>query len=138
MDNPRTGNHPPVNVRYRAEAARLLGFIGSRETIPFLARLFSRDSESLVKTAAAEAIGKIGVDPEGLALKTFENAVSPPAPPGDEPALRAVAAATGALCRFSGPPLSEAGIRILMILSANDRYPLASGQAKKELKSLGR
>ena len=137
VDNPRTGNHPPVHIRYRTEAARLLAFLGSRETIPFLAELFTKDPEALVKAAAADSIGKIGVDPEGLALRAFENAVYPPYPLlTDEAALTAVAAATGALCRFSGPPLSDAGVRLLTLLSANDKPPAVSRQAQRELRSL--
>jgi outer membrane protein assembly factor BamB len=47
VENPRTGNHPLVQVRYRVEAARLLAYMGSRETIPFRADLFSRDPDGL-------------------------------------------------------------------------------------------
>jgi outer membrane protein assembly factor BamB len=121
---------------YRTEALRLLAYIGSRETIPFLASLFSRDSDFLIKAASASAIGKIGVDPEGLALTAFENAILPPFRLLDEEALTAVAEATGALCRFSGPPLSEAGIRILMILSGYESLPSTRSQAQKEIQSL--
>jgi len=121
---------------YRTEALRLLAYIGSRETIPFLANLFSRDSDFLVKAAAAAAIGKIGVDPEGLALTAFENAILPPFRLLDEEALTAVAEATGALCRFSGPPLSDAGIRILMILSSYETLPSTRNQAQREIQSL--
>ena len=135
--NPRTGNHPPVQARFRVEAARLLAYIGSRETIPFLADLFNRDPEVLVKAAAAEAIGKIGVDPEGIALKAFEDAVYPPSPTlSDETALSAVVGATGALCRFSGPPLSYAGIHLLTILSGADKPPMVRSRAQREIKSL--
>ena len=138
LANPRTGNHPPVHTRYRMEAARLLAFIGSRETIPFLADLFTRDPDVLVKAAAAEAIGKIGVDPEGLALRAFEIAVYPPSPfLTDETALTVLAAATGALCRFSGPPLSDPGIRLLTLLSGADRPPPTRRQAERELRTLG-
>jgi len=121
---------------YRTEAARLLAYIGSRETIPFLANLFSRESDLLVKAAAAAAIGKIGVDPEGLALTAFENAILPPFRLLDEEALTAVAEATGALCRFSGPPLSDAGIKLLMILSGYETLPSTRNQAQKEIRSL--
>jgi len=121
---------------YRTEALRLLAYIGSRETIPFLANLFSRDSDFLLKAAAASAIGKIGVDPEGLALTAFENAILPPFRLLDEEALTAVAEATGALCRFSGPPLSDAGIRILMILSSYETLPSTRNQAQREIQSL--
>jgi outer membrane protein assembly factor BamB len=137
-ENPRSGLRPPVFVQYRAEALRLLAYIGSRETAPFLADLFTRDSDTLIKAAAAEALGKIGVDPEGLALRAFSDAVFPPAPLRDEHALTSVAAATGAICRFSGPPLSDAGVRILTSLAGPERPSAARTQAERELKTLRR
>jgi outer membrane protein assembly factor BamB len=136
--NPRrdTRLHPPVQVNFRAEALRLLGILGSRETIPFLAQLYTQDRESLVKAAAAEAIGRIGVDPEGLALRAFSALIFPPTPYRDDRVLTATAAAAGALCRFSGPPLSEAGIRLLAALGGDDRPGLVRAQARRELDSL--
>jgi len=124
------------DLRHRIEAARLLAFIGSRETIPFLTDLFNRDPEPLVRAAAAEAIGRIGVDPEGIALRAFENAVAPPSPMRNEAVLTAIAGATGALCRFSGPPLSTAGIRLLVSIAASYDVPLAQRQARLEIRSL--
>ncbi|MDR1566785.1 MAG: PQQ-like beta-propeller repeat protein [Treponema sp.] len=138
LKSPGSELQPPVFVRYRVEAVRLLAYIGSRETVPFLAELFTLDNDALVKAAAAEALGKIGVDPEGLALQAFSNAVFPPGPLRDEHALTSVAAATGAICRFSGPPLSDAGVRILTSLAAPDRPPQVRNQAERELKTLRR
>jgi outer membrane protein assembly factor BamB len=132
-----TASSRQAYLQYRTEALRLLAYIGSRETIPFLANLFSRDSDFHVKAAAAAAIGKIGVDPEGLALRAFENAILPPSRLLDEETLTAVAEATGALCRFSGPPLSEVGIRLLVILSGYEMYPSTRNQAQWEIRSLG-
>jgi outer membrane protein assembly factor BamB len=134
--NPRPGFQSPVIVQYKLRAIRLLALMGSRETVPFLANLFTRDSDPLVKAAAAEAIGTIGTDPEGIALQAFTNAIFPLAPLRDEQALSAVAAATGAICRFSGPPLSEAGVRILAALSTPDRPPIVRNTAERELRSL--
>ena len=136
VSNPNAGNHLLVHSHHRLEAARLLAYVGSRETIPFLADLFSRDPDTLVKAAAAEAIGKIGVDPEGYALRAFESAITPPLRNMDERTLTAVAAATGALCRFSGPPVSQVGIRILARISGNNMFPIASRQAQEEIGSL--
>ena len=136
LTNPHFGNRPPVHAHHRAEAARLLGFIGSRETIPFLANLFRNDPSDLVKTAAAEAIGRIGVDPEGIALRAFETALFPIPSLRYEATLTATAAAIGALCRFSGPPLSEAGVRLLTRIAADYRIPAARNQARRELMSL--
>jgi outer membrane protein assembly factor BamB len=124
---------PLVHVPYRAEAARLLGYIGSRETIAFLSGLFAKDPDPTVKTAAAEAIGRIGVDPDGVALRAFAQAA---ARIREEQVLTAVAAAIGSLCRFSGPPLSESGIRLLNILG-NDIMPgRTRAQVRRELDGL--
>jgi outer membrane protein assembly factor BamB len=131
-----TASDRQAYLQYRLEAAGLLAYIGSRETIPFLVNLFSRESEPLIKTAAAAAIGKIGVDPEGLALRAFENAILPPSRLLDEEALTAVASAIGALCRFSGPPLSEGGVRLLIILSGYDMFSNTRNQAQWEIRSL--
>ncbi|MDR2630876.1 MAG: PQQ-binding-like beta-propeller repeat protein [Spirochaetaceae bacterium] len=127
---------PPVHIRHRIEGARLLGFIGSRETIPFLSALCRDDPEPLVKVAALEAIGRIGLDPEGIALGLFSTMLTTGIPGRDERVLAAVAAATGALCRFSGPPLSDAGAKILTTLSGGDYPPIVRKQAEQEIKSL--
>jgi outer membrane protein assembly factor BamB len=129
-DTPGTGPW----VRERVEAARLLGYIGSRETIPFLAELFYRDPEPAVKAAAAETIGRIGVDPEGRALRVFAGALFSPGQ--DERLLISVARAAGALCRFSGPPLSDTGVRVLTALTAEDLPPAVRREARRELLSL--
>ncbi|MCL2373740.1 MAG: PQQ-binding-like beta-propeller repeat protein [Treponema sp.] len=125
------------DIRHRIEAARLLGHIGSRETIPFLTHLFNHDPDALVRAAAAQAIGRIGVDPDGIALGAFSRAISPPSPIRDESVLTAVAEAIGALCRFSGPPLSAAGIRLLAILAGYYDMPRVQRQALAEIRSLG-
>jgi outer membrane protein assembly factor BamB len=126
-----------ANIKYRIEAASLLAYIGSRETIPFLANLFTRESDYSVKAAVAASIGRIGVDPEGLALRAFEYAILPPARLLNDEALLAVTSAIGALCRFSGPPLSDTGIRLLTILSGYDAFPVVRNQAQREIRSLG-
>jgi outer membrane protein assembly factor BamB len=124
-----------VQFTYRAEATRLLGSIGSRETLPFLANLCLGDPENVVRAAAAEAIGAIGVDPDGIALAAFTALVFPQIPGRDERVMMSIAAATGALCRFSGPPLSQEGTRILTaIASLGPSY--AQAVARRELRSL--
>jgi outer membrane protein assembly factor BamB len=127
--------HPLAHVHHRVEAVRLLSYIGSRETIPFLAALCRSDPDPLVKAAAAQAIGSIGVDPEGIAIAAFSSLVFPLFPSRDEQVMAAIAAATGALCRFSGPPLSESGIRLLSAL-AGAGPGLAQAVALRELNSL--
>ena len=134
--SPRPVIQPPVFVRHRVMATSLLAYIGSRETIPFLANLFTRDPEPLVRSAAAEAIGRIGVDPDGHALRAFQNAIISPARTVDEALLIAIASATGALCRFSGPPLSDVGVRLLTVLMGNHRPSAVRNRAERELRSL--
>jgi outer membrane protein assembly factor BamB len=127
---------PPVPVHYRARALHLLAFLGSRETIPFLTDLFNRDPEPVIKAAAAAAIGRVGLDPEGIALEAFTAAVFPAGSVRDEQVLTAVAAATGALCRFSGPPLSGMGVKILSLLTGDDYPGIVRQQARRELATL--
>jgi outer membrane protein assembly factor BamB len=133
---PRVPGSAPLSPYYRTEALRLLGYIGSRETIPFLAYVCSVDPEPAVKAAAAAAIGRIGVDPEGIAFRAFTNMIYPPGPPQDDRVLLAVASAIGALCRFSGPPLSETGAKLLAALQSPERALTVQRRAREELSSL--
>ena len=135
---PRGPSSRLPDIRHRVEAATLLAYIGSRETIPFLTALFNSNSEALVRAAAAETIGRIGVDPDSIALRAFSNAISPPFALRDEAVLAAVAGAIGALCRFSGPPLSNMGIGLLTTLAGYYEFPRVQRQARMELRSLGR
>jgi outer membrane protein assembly factor BamB len=63
-------------------------------------------------------------------------AIFPSGPLRDEQTLTAVAAATGALCRFSGPPLSDTGVKILSLLTGDNQPKLVQQQARRELASL--
>jgi outer membrane protein assembly factor BamB len=134
MENPRP--RPLVQLKHRVRSLQLLALIGSRDTVPFLARIFEEDREPAVKAAAAAAIGASGQDKLGNALRVFSGAVFKTGFPEDDQTLLAVASATGALCRFSGPPLSEGGIRILSALNSPDRSNLVRSRARRELESL--
>jgi outer membrane protein assembly factor BamB len=124
------------DFQLRINALRLLGQIGSRETVPWLVNIFRRESEPVIRTAAAAAIGSIGVDPEGVALQAFFYSIIQGGGMRDEQVLTAIASATGELCRFSGPPLSETGVRILNLLSESSQPPVVRRQAGRELASL--
>jgi len=124
------------DIQLRIRSLRLLGQIGSRETIPWLVNIFRRDSEPVIKAAAAAAIGNIGVDPDGAALQAFVYYIVQGGGMRNEQVLTAIASATGSLCRFSGPPLSEAGVRILNLLSESSQPPVVRRQAGMELASL--
>ncbi|GBU29183.1 hypothetical protein R84B8_02747 [Treponema sp. R8-4-B8] len=124
------------HIQLRVDALRLLGKIGSLETIPWLVNIFLKDNEPTIRTAAVLTIGDIGVDPEGFAIETFLHSITYDGSIKDETLLIALAQATGALCRFSGPPLSGTGIRILTQLNA-PKYPqVVRKQANRELASL--
>jgi outer membrane protein assembly factor BamB len=123
------------HIQYRTSALQLLGQIGSRETIPWLVNIFNRENEPVIKAAAASAIGDIGTDPDGIAIQAFlysitHNGIK------DEQVLSAITLATGALCRFSGPPLSQMGVKILNLLCGNNQPSAIRKLALKELASL--
>jgi outer membrane protein assembly factor BamB len=129
--------HPKAQLSHRILALQLLARIGSVETVPWLARLFRLEDEPLIKVAAAQAIGGIGIDPNGIAIQEFLSVANGTRPVHDEQVLVSVAAATGALCRFSGPPLSDTGSRILVLLSSINRPPSVQRQALRELREMG-
>lgn len=127
---------PLVRVEDRAACIRLLGYLGSRETIPYLARLFVNDNEPSIKSACCEAIGRIGVDPSGDALKVFTFLLAPDNANLDPQILMDAATATKNLGLFSGPPLVEAGVRLLQSFGAMDFPARVKRHAASELEIL--
>jgi outer membrane protein assembly factor BamB len=127
---------PLVSIQDRAEFIRLLGYLGSRETVPFLANLFTRDKEPIIKASCAEALGRIGVDPGGDAIRAFTFLLAPENSALDPSALMAAATATKNLCRFSGPPLADAGIQLLRRFQATSFPAVVKRHAQKELDTL--
>jgi len=123
------------HIQHRMDALNMLGLLGSQETISWLTNFFRKETEPTVKSAAAKAIGEIGVDHEGTAIQSFLFLLTAGSI-RDEQVLFALAQATGALCRFSGPPLSETGVKILNLLSVKTQPPIVRRQAEKELLSL--
>jgi len=123
-------------IQYKLEALQMIGQIGSRETISWLINFFRREPEPMVKAASAKAIGDIGVDHEGTAIQSFLFLLINGGGIKDEQILIAVASATGALCRFSGPPLSETGVKILNLLGAGSQPQIVRKQAQIELSSI--
>ena len=126
------GQYP---LQVRLGAMNLLGMIGSQETIPWLINIFNNNKEPVIRSAAVNAIGSIGVDPQGIAIQAFLYSIVNSSNM-DEQVLTAIASATGALCRFSGPPLSETGIRILLAISQRHQPSVARRQAERELATL--
>jgi outer membrane protein assembly factor BamB len=134
--NPTNIREPKAIITHRILALQLLSSIGSIETIPWLVSFFRRESEPLVRIAAALAIGGIGMDPEGKVLQEFTSVVRTGNSIHHEQLLITIASVTGALCRFSGPPLHDAGLLLLHMLSTPGQPPLARRQAQIELNTL--
>jgi len=114
-----------------------LGRIGSRETIPFLWNIFDKDDEPAIKAACAEAIGKIGVDPDGGSFYSYNYLLAANNPNRDPQLLLSATSSVAAICRFSGPPLSGEGIMLLRFFS-NLPWPPPSvkAQIKNEVEAL--
>jgi len=129
---------PKAVITHRILALQLLSRIGSIETIPWLVSFFRRESEPLVRIAAALAIGGIGMDPEGKALQEFTAVVKTGNSIHNEQLLITIAAVTGTLCRFSGPPLHDPSLLLLHMINTPGQPPLARRQAQIELNSLTR
>jgi len=127
---------PKAIITHRILSLQLLARMGSIETIPWLVSFFRRENEPLVKIAAAQAIGGIGMDPEGKALEEFTSIVRTGKSIHDEQLLITIASVTGELCRFSGPPLHDAGLLLLHTLNTPGQPPLVRRQAQIELNSL--
>ncbi|MCL2190874.1 MAG: PQQ-binding-like beta-propeller repeat protein [Treponema sp.] len=123
-----------IEVSHRIRALQLLSRIGSSQNVPWLAELFRREQNPAVMSAAANAIGGIGLDPGGVALGEFAAAVNSGGL--DERVLVSVAAATGAVCRGSGGALYDAGVRLLVTLGSPGQPLAVQRQARLELESL--
>ena len=128
---------PQVKPVQRIDLIRLLGRIGSRETIPFLWNIFDKDDEPAIKAACAEAIGKIGVDPDGGSFYSYNYLLAANNPNRDPQLLLSATSSVAAICRFSGPPLSGEGIMLLRFFS-NLPWPPPSvkAQIKNEVEAL--
>ena len=128
---------PKVNPVQRVYLIRLLGRIGSRDTVPFLWHIFDRDEEPSIKAACAEAIGRIGVDITGRTFVSFNFFLTPNNPTRDPQLLMSATSAIAALCRFSGPPLSHQGILLLRYFSNLTWAPnIIKNQIKNEIDAL--
>jgi outer membrane protein assembly factor BamB len=139
LNNPHYSRvRPDVTVPDRVKFIKLLGKMGSRETIPFLITIFNLDTEPSIKAACCEAVGTIGVDPTGEAIRYFRFYISPDNANRDPQTLISAAVAIAALSRFSGPPLSDAGISLLRAMGHMDFPPAVKRRAQAELDALYR
>jgi outer membrane protein assembly factor BamB len=117
------------------EAIRLLGIIGSRETILFLTQQLQNESQTVIRAEIVSALGKIGIDNEGRTFSAFAKIISMRSEIYDDTLYYAIAQAIGNICRFSGPPVSARGIEMLSALT-RDSSRLVSQKARDELELL--
>jgi outer membrane protein assembly factor BamB len=130
---------PAVNPIMQVKLIKLLGRIGSRETVPFLWNIFDNIKEPSVRSACAEAIGTIGIDPDVRTFKSYSFLLSPNNPNRDPQLLISAASSIAALCRYVGPPLAADGIYLLRALSMLNYAPQpVKDHIKAELDALGR
>jgi len=123
---------PAVKPTQRVRLINLLALVGSRETIPFLWNIFDRDVEPSVRSACAEAIGRIGVDPTGRSFHSYNFLLSPNNPNVDPQLVLAASSSIANLCRFSGPPLAPEGIRVLRYFS---NLPSIPNRVKEQIRN---
>ena len=130
---------PRVMPTQQIEYIRLLGRMGSRESVPYFWTIFDRIEEPAVKAASAEAIGSIGVDPNGNTFVAFSFYLAANNPNRDLQLLMSATSTIAALCRFSGPPLSGEGIVLLRYFSNLTWAPnVIRTQIRNELEALFR
>jgi len=130
---------PLVRVEQRVKLIGLLSLIGSRETVAFLWNMFDRDQEPAVRRACADAIGVIGVDPTGRSFYSYNFLLAPNNPNIDSQLVLAASSSIANLCRFSGPPLSAEGIRILRYFTDLPSVPnVVKAQIRNEIEGLFR
>ena len=123
---------PAVKPIQRVRLLNLLGFVGSRETIPYIWNIFDRDPEPSVRSACAEAIGRIGVDPTGRSFHSYNYLLAPNNPNVDPQLVLAASSSIARLCRFSGPPLAPDGIRVLRYFS---NLPSIPNRVKEQIRN---
>ena len=128
---------PSVKPPQQIALIKLMGKVGSRETIPFLYNIFDKYHEPTVKAACAEAIGNIGVDPYGNTFESYNYLLAANNPNRDPHLVMAATLSIAKLCRFSGPPLSGEGIVLLRFFSNLSWLPNnVKTQIKSELDGL--
>jgi outer membrane protein assembly factor BamB len=130
---------PAVKPPMRVSLIKLLGLIGSRETVPFLWNIFDRDREPSIRAACAEAIGTIGIDPNGRTFQSYNFLLVPNNPNRDPQLLISATTSIAALCRYVGPPLAADGIYLLRLFMNLPSAPNSvKNQIRNEVDALGR
>lgn len=125
----------PKGALVRVKACQLLGLMGMTDALSFLAEVFLHDTESAVKSAAANAIAEIGLDPEGKALRIF--AIASEKAMEEQTALAAINAIL-ALYRANGKLDDLSGVQALLRFSGGNYPYFVRDKAEKAIKQFKR
>lgn len=124
----------PENPLPRALACDILGAVGSPRAVPVLTEVYLRDPDSAVRASAAEALGSIGLEPSGEALRAFQWAADREFFLDERGALSTIGAVEG-IYRALGELSDPGGLRAVMKLAGK---PYGSVVRKRALEALRR
>ena len=124
----------PSGALPRALSCDILGLLGSPRAVPVLTEAYLRDPEPAVRAAAARAIGRIGLDLTGEALRAFQGAAEREFFL-DEPGALATIDAVEGIYRALGELSDPGGIRAVLRLAGK---PYGSAVRTRALAALRR
>lgn len=122
-----------ANPLPRAEAAYLLGELGSPDYRPILIDVLRCDPDPAVQSAACEALAAIGVDPDGRTAAAFFDAAVRPM--DERTALVIVEVIAGTAFRFGSEPSVDT-VRALLALAEKPYLPTVRAKAAAALSRL--
>ena len=106
----------PSGALPRALACDILGMLGSPRAVPVLTEVYLRDPDPAVRAQAARAIGIIGLDLTGEALRAFQGAADREFFLDERSALATISAVEG-IYRALGELSDPGGIRAVLRLA---------------------
>ncbi len=124
----------PSGALPRAVACDILGMLGSPRAVPALTEAYLRDPEPAVRASAARAIGIIGLDLTGEALRAFQGAADREFFL-DEPGALATIDAVEGIYRALGELSDPGGVRAVLRLAGK---PYGSAVRSRALAALRR
>lgn len=125
----------PSGALPRALACDILGMLGSPRAVPVLTEAYLRDPEPSVRSSAARAIGRIGLDLTGEALRAFQGAADREFFL-DEPGALATIDAVEGIYRALGELSDTGGVRAVLRLADKPYGPAVRSRALAALRRL--
>lgn len=125
----------PSSALPRATACDILGALGSPRAVPALTEVYLRDPDPFVRASAAWALGAIGLDPTGQALRAFQGAADREFFLDERGALATLDAVEG-IYRGMGELSDASGVRAVLRLAAKPYGGAVRRRALAVLRSL--